>query len=213
MSMRLRALVTITALLVVAAVHWGLAMAVARLVTENYLQREGRLSQEFLDGILATEVHPEDLFTQPYPSPTLTSFAAHVRQLPGIVRANVYSPDGFIRHSTEANLVGVQFKDNIELNSAFDGQLDVKLMSSPEAGKGEHLALGDMGSGGLIEAYIPVADTSGKIVSVVEFYRKDSTIVQTRGEATGYIWLAGLANGLIVIALAWLLTRRTGRAT
>ena len=212
MPMRLRALITIAALVVVAAIHWGLGTAVTQLVTERYLQREGRLSQEFLEGILATEVHPQDLFTQPYPSPTLTSFAAHVRQLPGIVRANVYSPDGFIRHSTEANLVGVQFKDNTELNGAFGGQLVVNLMSSTEAGKDEHLALGDMGGNRLIEAYIPVSDTGGTIVAVVEFYRKDGIIAETRSQAARFIWLAGLANGLLIIVLAWLLTRRTGSA-
>lgn len=211
MNMRSALGYIVAGVLAVAAVHAGLAAAVSRLLEDRYLQREAKVTQEFLAGILSTEARPDDLFAQPAPTPTLLSFASHVRHMPGVVRANVYSPDGFIRHSTEANLVGVQFKDNTELAESFAGRLVVDMIDAAEAQKEEHLALNAADGSDLMEAYIPVPDQKGKIVAVVEFYRKDTTVDQTRQDTSRLIWLAGLANGLILVVLVWWLSavRRT----
>jgi hypothetical protein len=200
--------IAVAGLIAVAAVHAGLARTVSQLSVERYLQREGELSQEFLAGIFATEPHPEELFAQPSPSPTLVSFAAHVRRMPGLVRASVYSPDGFIRHSTEANLIGVQFKDNKDLNASLGGRPVVDLIDASEAGKDEHLALNRADGDHLIEAYVPVPDAAGKVVAVVEFYRPDTAVAVSRARINRAIWLSGAANGAVVLAVAFFMSRR-----
>ena len=196
-------------LIALAAIHAGLATRISTVLTQRYLQREAEVTQEFLSSILADEGTAADLFTTPAPSAALTSFGAHVRSLPGIVRANIYAPDGFIRHSTEANLIGVHFQDNAELAESFNGKLVANLEDFSK-GKDEHIALNAGGSKQLIEAYIPVTDEAGKIAAVVEFYRRDTVIGETAANITRMVWIAAAASGLVLALMFWLMTR-TGR--
>lgn len=177
-------------------------------LTQRLLAQEGLVKQEFLESILAAEESADTMFVSPAPSPALQSFAAHVRSLPGIVRANIYSPDGVIRHSTDANLVGVHFSDNEELAQAFEGRIISAIESGGEQGKAEHLALNQMPGEALIEAYIPVRDSSAKVAAVVEFYRKEGWIGGAVAEAERGIWLTGFASGAILLALWFLGLRR-----
>ena len=159
--------------LAILAVHFALSQFLGRSLTDGLLKREGMVAQEFLNSILAAESSTDTLFAEPQPSPSLQSFGAHVRSLPGIVRANIHSPDGFIRHSSETNLVGVHFSDNSELAEAFSGKITSALEEIQVSGKSEHLALSQLEGDHLIEFYVPVTSPSGSVIAVVEFYRKD----------------------------------------
>lgn len=201
-------------LLAVLVINGVMALAVTRAVSASLVTREGEVAQEFLTSILAAEGSAGGLFAQPGPTPALTSFAAHVRSLPGIVRANIYAPDGFIRYSTEANLIGLQFRDNAELNQSFGGRIIAKLEEISDSGKDEHLALGRRAGEKLIEAYIPVAGEGGRVIAVVEFYRTADMVTATVGQITRAIWLAaGLSGAILFLAFAGVtaLSRRLGR--
>ena len=167
------------------------------------------MAQEFLNSILAAESSADTLFAQPQPSPSLQSFGAHVRSLPGIVRANIYSPDGFIRHSSEANLVGVHFSDNSELAEAFSGKITSALEEIQVSGKSEHLALSQLEGDHLIESYVPVTSPSGSVIAVVEFYRKDSWIGPMVESMNRGFWIAaGLSSIVFVLFMLVALRRR-----
>ena len=208
MIIRKSLLYVLAALVAVAGVHAWLAVAVPKILNDSYLEREALVSQQFLAGILATESRPDDLFAEPAPSPTLASFAAHVRHMPGVIRANIYSPDGFIRHSTEANLVGIHFAENEELEESFAGHGVASLLDAEEARKDEHLALNVADAGAVLEAYVPVPDPAGRIVAVVEFYRKDPSLAEARAKLTRLVWLAAAVNGALMLGLVLLLFRR-----
>ena len=170
-------------IIAIGAAHYFLSQRLSDAITEGLLAREGQVKQEFLASILADGKGEADLFAQPRPSAALMAFGEQVRGLSGIVRVNIYSPDGFIRYSTDANLIGVQFGDNEELTEAFAGKIISAFEEKASSDKSEHLALSQIGGEKLIEAYIPVAARDGKIVTVVEFYRKDE-------------WVAGLASSI-----------------
>lgn len=189
-------------------VHAGLAAHVSRVLIDRYVQHEAEVTQEFLSSILAAEGTAELLFTTPSPSPALASFGAHIRSLPGVVRANVYAPDGFIRHSTEANLIGVQFSANDDLAESFKGKLVAKLEDFTGDPKDEHLALNAMGSSNLIEAYIPIPDAKGRIATVVEFYKRDTAIRESLDQVTRLMWIAAVANVLVLALVFWLAALR-----
>ncbi len=198
-------------IIAILGVNFLLSQRLSTTITDGLLAREGQVKQEFLSSILAAEHGEGALFTQPGPSAALVSFSEHVRSLPGLVRANIYSPDGFIRYSTDANLIGVQFSDNTELAEAFGGKIISALETQAASGKSEHLALNQIGGEQLIEAYIPVAGADGKIVTVVEFYRKDAWMAGLASSAQYSFLLASLIS-IIVLALALLLSlnmRRT----
>lgn len=201
----LRIWLIVASLLLIAAIHAGLAQILTRSVTSRILQREGDVAQEFLDGVIAAENGGDHLFDTPAPSPALTSFAAHVQSLPGTARANIYSLDGFIRYSSEKNLIGLQFKDNEELLESAKGLLITSLEAVSDSDKPEHLAMNRFTGEELIEAYIPVKDASGKVVAVVEFYREPTMVKETLADITRVIWLAAALSGLILIAAAGLM--------
>ncbi|WP_373505781.1 hypothetical protein [Aestuariivirga sp.] len=191
------------------AVHMILSQLLGRSLTDGLLKREGIVAQEFLNSILAAEDSTDKLFAQPQPSPALQSFGTHVRSLPGIVRANIYSPDGFIRHSSEANLVGVHFSDNKELGQAFAGKITSALEEIQASDKSEHLALSQLDGDHLIESYVPVTSPSGSVVAVVEFYRKDSWIGPMVAEMNRGIWIAaGLSSMIFALVMLVALRRR-----
>ena len=184
------------------AVNFGLSVVLSQSITERLLHGEGLVKQEFLNSILTAENSAGELFSPPAPSAALLSFSAHVRSLPGIVRANVYSPDGFIRHSTDPNLVGVNFSGNEELAEGFAGKISAVLETVDSSGKAEHLALNQLGGERLIEAYIPVKGPDGKVAAVVEFYQKDSVLKEMVSSLERSIWTAAaLSSAILTLVL------------
>ena len=192
------------------AVTAALSSVLVRDMTGRLLAHDGEVKQQFLAALLAAEPAAGKLFAAPSPSPALASFSARVKSLPGLVRANVYSPDGFIRSSTDANLVGLQFGENEELAEAFKGQIASSLEDAESVGKSEHLALNQMTGDKLIEAYIPVTGPDGAVIAVVEFYQRDRWVEDVLAATRLRLWLAGAASALI-LAGAVLLARRWSR--
>ena len=206
-SLRLIAMMAI-GIVAIVATHYVVAQWLSRTITDGMLAREGQVKQEFLSSILVAEHGEAQLFAEPRPSPALVSFAAHVSALPGIMRANIYSPDGFIRQSTEANMIGLNFSGNEELTEAFGGKITSALEVIRSSGKAEHLALAQLEGEKLIEAYIPVAAPDGKIVTVVEFYRKDTWIETLASEIERNLWIAAGMSSAILVMLLLLAARR-----
>lgn len=190
------------------AVNAYLANALVSSVVKGFLAREGEVTQEFLNSILSAEGTAKDLFIQPAPSDALKSFGAHVRSLPGIVRANIYSPDGFIRHSTDANLIGLHFGDNDELTEAFEGKVTAALEEVHASDKSEHLALSQLDGEKLVEAYIPVQGADKRVVAVVEFYRRDIWIQRMESFIRTSLLVASGVNSLIFALALLFATRR-----
>jgi two-component system sensor histidine kinase HydH len=186
------------------------AFLLQRIVTQKLLEREGEITQQFLQSVVQLEKSEATLFAQPSPSGSLMSFIRHVDSIPGMLRLNVYSPDGIIRHSSEPNLVGIKFADNAELARSFGGSLVIKLEEIKESDKAEHVALQSYGGSELIEAYLPLKNEAGEVFTVVEFYRKPDGTGSALGSVRRAIWYCFAAIGLFVMAylLAW--QRRAG---
>ena len=191
---------------------YGLSTLLGPAITTSLLAREGQVKQEFLNSILAAEANAGSLFAQPAPSPALTSFSTHVRSLPGIVRANIYSPDGYIRASTDPNLIGLQFGANEELADAFSGKITSALETPSGDVKSEHLALNQVSGAELIEVYIPVAGPDGKIAVVVEFYQKDTWIRNTIARVERGMWLLAVLSSVILVLLLAVAARKAGQS-
>lgn len=194
----LRAWLLVVSLALIAAIHAALALLLTRTVTSRMLLREGEMAQQFLTSVVKAEDSGSHLFDQPAPSPALQSFSRHVENIPGTVRVNIYSPDGFIRYSTEKNFIGLQFPDNVELTEAVQGKLISKLDEVSDNDKPEHLAMNRFKGDQLVEAYIPVSNASGKVVTVVEFYREPQMVQQTVADIRRIIWAAAGLSGLIL---------------
>lgn len=190
------AAVAIAAILVINA---GLAFGLGRLVDDRILLREGEVAQEFLTSMVAAEASAAKLFVKPAPSPELTSFSNHVRHLPGIIRANIYSPDGFIRYSTEEQLIGLKFSGNPELVESFKGRLSADFSEATSDAKPEHIAITLPVGDRLVEAYVPILDAGGRTIAVVELYKSPERVLAVIAQMTRMIWFAvGLASLLLI---------------
>ena len=162
---------------------------------QRLLQREGAIAQEFLESIVRSEKIGPALFANSSRAAELTRFADHVVAFQGTFRATIYSLDGFIRHSTEPNLVGIKFHDNEELQQAIEGALVVNLESNVD--KSEQLGLSQLAGDSLIETYIPVHDGEGRMIAVVEYYKQPdalfATIAAGRRDMVATLAMAALA--------------------
>lgn len=189
--------VSLAAILLVNAIS---AFLLSRYVAQSFINREGEVAREFLDSILIAEDSAAHLFDTPAPSPQLQSFSNHVRKLPGMIRAVIYSPDFYIRFSTDAEMIGREFSDNDELKEAFEGRIIASMEEAEGSTKAEHLAFNLPEGEEIIEAYIPVRDAAGKVVAVVEFYSLPDTLKQIISRVTLTIWASAVLSGLLLFA-------------
>lgn len=187
-----------------------LGLALTNLVAGRMLNREAQVEQEFLNSIVIAEASAAKLFDKPAPSTALLSFSNHVRSIPGLLRANVYSPDRYIRFSTEANLIGIRFIENPELDEGFEGNLSAELFHPGQDTKAEHLAIIPPDGGKVIEAYLPVMDSAGRTVAVVELYKSPLSASLAIGETARVIWLAILAAALALLVLLLAFVKAAG---
>jgi len=185
------------------------AFLLQRYVSQQVLQREGELTQHFLQSVARAEGGERSLFAQPSPSDGLSSFAQHISSIPGVLRLNIYSPDGIIRHSSEPNLVGIKFANNAELARSFEGSLIVKLEEIEDSEKAEHVALQSYGGSELIEAYLPLKNEAGQVFAVVEFYRKPDGTGSALSAVRHAIWYCFAAIGLLVVVFCLATQRGT----
>lgn len=186
-------------LVAVTLINGALALVLSRAVSDAVLAREGAVAQDYITSIVRADAMGATLFAEPRPSPALQHFASYVGNLPGVVRVNVYSPDHFIRHSTEPNLIGLKFDGNDELAAGFAGKISATLETIVFDPKPEHLGLNQFAGKPFIEAYIPVMDEAGKAIAVVELYQKPDAVLAVAERLKRIIVLSELLGGVLLL--------------
>ncbi len=181
------------------AINILLAFTFSRSIADRIILHEGQISQDFLNGIVNAGGNSQELFATAAPSPALLSFSSNLRDLPGVVRANIYSLDGYTRYSTESNLIGFKFHGNKELARAGGGEIIVGIKAATDDKKPEYLALHRLSGENLIEAYIPVSDDKGKVIAVVEFYKKPDALNAVISGVNRYVWQSAALSGLVML--------------
>lgn len=186
----------------------SLAFAITNLMKEAVLHRDAAITRKLLQaGATAS------LGSNQQPSePAYEEYGQRLVNLPGVVRANVYGTDGFIRFSTDKNLLGLKFKDNEELAEAFKGRTKISIEQVSATDKAEHVALGRLGGadGELIEAYIPLLDAAGSPLAVVEYYQRPVDLQQNLSATFVKIWLACLTATFAILLALLALQRKAG---
>ena len=195
-----------TAVLVLTQVVLG--MVTTSFLSQRFLQREGRVSQEFLENIVRAEGSGGRLFDGDIGRADLESFARHILSMPGFLRANIYSPDGIVWWSSDAAMIGRSDPDNAELEEAFAGELITELGDRSDDTKAEHGSLPVGPDGQFIEAYIPVRDAGGRLVSVVEFYKSPAALGELVRDARRVVWSVAAAGALLLFATFLVIVRR-----
>ena len=117
----------VVGVLAIGAVHAGLAHVIGGAVAERLVEREGKLLEDLIATIVSAEGGAATVLAAPAPSPILVALTREPDLKAATIRANIYSPDGFIRASSDPNLVGLQFAGNDELAKSLAGDTVAKI--------------------------------------------------------------------------------------
>ena len=194
---------SILALACVAIVAGALGFLLARMVTERLLHRDATVSMEFVQSIVRTDqtAHYFETAGSGVPDPLEDTFR-HFAEMPDVLRTNVYNTERRAIWSTDPAVMGGRFSGNEELDEALEGHLAYE---SGRMSKAEHVSaarpLGARSSGYFIEIYVPVRDTKGNVVGVVELYKAPDELFAAIRQAEQSI-AAGAAIGALLLYAA-----------
>jgi two-component system, NtrC family, sensor histidine kinase HydH len=194
---------------VIAVLGAAFATLMSNYLTTTMLDREVAVTQEFLESILATEGYGERVFVGDGKGArdALEAFTEHVRAMPEIMRANVYSADGRILWSSDKALTGRRFENNPELDDAMAGRLVSEIGQLETGSKPEHVALGPGITGHFIEAYLPIR-SNGKVMGVVELYKVPAALETAIDRGRHIIGTSAAIGSLVLfLTLYWIVRR------
>lgn len=195
----------------------GIAIAHAWLISSflstQLFQREGELSRDFVQNILVADGSLDHLSNpqDPVLAARFANTVEHIKNMTDLLRANIYTLDGTVLWSSDAQLTGKKFTDeNDELEEALKGELVVNPAHISEwlMEKKEHVGI-NPAIKYFVEVYIPVIDPkTAKVIGVVEFYKAPVALTKAVDEGRVQVWLAALASALALFgALYWIVRR------
>jgi two-component system, NtrC family, sensor histidine kinase HydH len=167
----------------------------SRYIVAQMMLRDATVSTEFLNSVVHVENATSYFLHNASPSTDqdIEELLTHVGRLPDVFRANVYSGDGTILWSSDAEMIGKSFPDNDELAGAMRGELDPELNIVERGVKDEHVGF-PPGITEFIEYYIPIRSTDGAVVvGAVEVYKAPGALLTSMQRVRSYAWLGALA--------------------
>jgi signal transduction histidine kinase len=189
-----------------------LAYILSGFLTEQLLQREATVTQEFVQSVVVTG-GVEAAFLASHgtePGDALQHTFQHYVHIPDVIRTNVYSHDRYVIWSTEPRLAGRVFPDNDELDEALAGRLVFK---NGVAHKDEHsVDAAPLPNTYFIEIYVPIWDPDKKrVVGVVEIYKTPRPLAEAIKSGRQLIWTVTSISGLFIYLALIGLVRRADR--
>ena len=177
-----------------------LSTTLSRYIVAQMMLRDATVSTEFLNSV----VHVENatgyfsMNSTKSADQDIEELLTHVGRLPDVFRANVYSGDGTILWSSDAEMIGKSFPDNDELAGAMRGDLHPELNIVERGAKDEHVGF-PPGVTEFIEYYIPIRSTDGTVVvGAVEVYKAPGALLVSMQQVRSYAWLGALAAAAVL---------------
>ena len=204
---------TTALLFVVLALTAGILLT--SFIEQTVLARDARTYTQLLNSIIRVEqatgffLHGKERDSDN--DGHVEEFVYHLRDLPHVLRANVYGVDGTVIWSTDEELIGRRPVDNLELQRALRRETVVRTGTVGEAGeKPEHARLGSPGDR-YVESYLPirgVAPDEPKVIGVIELYRVPERLFERIQESSYRVWLGIVALALLTYAAQLILLWR-----
>jgi two-component system, NtrC family, sensor histidine kinase HydH len=213
--LNLRRRFALASLAVIAAIAIGLGWTLSRVLTERMLEREGKVTWEFVENLLNTDQSAEYFKapTDPVLRARFLDSMKHLTEMRDAVRANAYSRDRQVLWSSNKQLVGERYDDNTELDQALRGELVVHserllLSEAISTQKTEHAGMHLHGEY-FIETYMPIrARGSGTILGVMEVYKHPAQLNVEIQQSLRQLWLACLLSAIVLfVSLYWIVAR------
>ena len=189
------------------------ALLLSRLFEERMLSQEGRLTMQFVQGIIDVE-GAASYFERPQADHEsyMEQLLAHIARSPDVLRTNLYSRDRRVIWSSDPSLTGRSFSGqaNPELDAALAGEVEIHEEQGDEEHheKAEHSNL-PAGDDYFIELYVPVWDSARQhVVGAVELYRAAGLLRETIASGMRLIWAGALGAAAVLYVALLPLVRR-----
>lgn len=136
-------------------------------------------------------------------------FFDHMANLPEVLLATVFAPDGFVIWSANPQLIGKQLPDNDELQEVIERKQAIAGGHFKSAAGAKHeQQFVRFPEEIYIENYVPLLDGNGNVASIVEIYKEPRDLIYSLKRGYLLIWLAALLSGAaIYVCLYWIIIR------
>jgi two-component system sensor histidine kinase HydH len=189
------------------------AWLLSRLFEDRMLLQEGRLTMQFVQGIIDVE-GAATYFERPQPEHGgyMEQLLAHIARSPDVLRTNLYSRERRVIWSSDPSLTGRSFagEANAELDAALSGHLEIHEEEAGEekGDKAEHSNL-PAEEDYFIELYVPVWDAARRgVVGAVELYRAPGLLRETISSGVRLIWAGAIGAAILLYVAVLPLVRR-----
>lgn len=205
----------LTALVTIAVLAIALGSLLNRFLTQRLLWQEAVLTKEFVQSLVQVERSLQTYFQDPsrgLDEETAVAFN-HIAALPDMLRANIYDPQRKLIWSSDGRLMGQALGPNEELDHALQGGVVSEMVDVEHHGKdkAEHQGLRHPYAK-FVEIYVPIyAQTGGRVLAVVEFYKNPRTLLTALSELRLYLALGSVAAAVVLFLALFGLVRRADR--
>jgi len=183
----------------------------SQFISQVMLEREVAVTRELLQNIVQShQIDAEAFRPHQIEATDLAFFVDHIRDLPEILRANIYATDKSVLWSTDAAIISQHFDDNDELDEALTGRTVSQIVSTAGDVKTEHVALAAAKLGYYIEAYIPL-QAAGGVIAVVEIYKLPVTLDAVLRRGSRIVWTDLTIGALVLFGTLYTIVDRAAR--
>ena len=204
-------LVRLVIILVVAIL---LGSAATRFLMRESIDRDAKLSAQFIKSIADVEVIHGNF------SPGLSlsefldkrvdgarlgvsheqlaksheEFFDHIVRLPDVLLASVYAPDGMVIWSTRPELVGRQASSDSRIKEAIQSRSTITVDRRGGERPVERYFLQEP-AGLYLESFIPLLDSQGEVLSAIEIYKQPVDLIARMNRGLILLWTATVLGG------------------
>jgi signal transduction histidine kinase len=218
----------VLSLITIAVGAIGMATILSHFLAEEVLRRDALLTSQFISSVAENEneqlrisrgsglaeliggaATPQTFgMSREAADHAMQEFFGHMRLLPDVLTATIYDRDRRIVWSHSLGTVGRHPGPSDELEQAFQSRV---LVAHGFIGRQHHtqgqFLLGEPDHY-YVENYVPLYDSAGNTVSVVEIYKEPSGLFATIRRGQILVWVSSLLTGaLIYLTLFWVVRR------
>lgn len=203
---------SISGFLAIAAISMMGASYFSHIFARSVLSHDANVMTDFVNSIIRQDTGTNSSVSVLGNDETnkLAVFFGQLSKVPGILRANVYSPTHKVLWSSHQALVDKQFKDNEELQQSLLGKPVAHLEDTNEINKAEHMML-HTEEERFVEYYLPIWETEtrqGEVVAVAEIYRTPLGLIDQLQHIKLSVWIASLVGGIFLFASLFWIVRK-----
>lgn len=221
---------SIVSILIITVVALGLGFIATQFVVNESIQRDAVLTAQFIQSLASTEVARHNLpdaqmgeLLDPREDASYTieeqvnrqnarqEFLEHISQIalqPDSLLISIYAPDDVVIWSSNSKLVGQNFSGDDELEESFSTKERVFATYHKLQGDREEQQFLRAPKGLFIENYIPMLNSAGKAVALVEIYKEPSDLISRIQRGYILMWLATSIGGAMIYLTLYLIVRR-----